>query len=339
MTAEAAIELDFQQEIVEHVPDHRKAAWIETCLNKEALVIHILPYILREGVPFPCTPMKCLRISDNRTKQIDHQKACNSCSMLSATDFHPLKVRIPTYLIWQAVFRGTLEMWDTRNLTSPTFNNLIMLNPNEKPDDTGAHLIITGRGRHNNVDCSTLAELSLSVGSTQAFLLVYVRLISTVTHVKGRAWLGPKDFRQDANLLLQTLCSETDYRVSKMIEKVALQLSPLLREVPVKFRREEPICFVNFKTKYYSNNGYQFEFCECTDNCSLDRHLDLAGTFMLLLLGKVSSLGLKLSLNVVMGSQFTEDFICRNLTSSEDGFRLRADLNQGELFFPEDLVL
>ena len=339
MSNDLAINLDFQQIVVHQVPDHRKPAWIERCLTKEALVTHILPFILREGINFPCVIMQELRISDNRQKQIDHQKDCNSCSMLSATDFHPLKVRIPQYLIWQAVYRGALELWDTRNLTSPTFNSLIMLNRNEKPDDCGAHLIITGRGRHNSVDCQSLVEMGLSVGSTQAFLTIFMRIISTVTQIKGRAWLGPNDFRPHANILLSALCNETDYRLSKMLEKTALQLSPLLREVPIKFRREESDCFINFKMKYYGQNTYQFEYCNCNGNgCQMNHHLDLAGVFLLQLLSKISSLGLDLSLCEVMGHQFAEDFTIRNLTSYEDGFRLSPVLNQGELFFRDNLV-
>ena len=340
MSLQAALDLDFQKAVVDHLPDHRKAAWIENCLTKDAMVIHILPYILCEGINFPCPCMNKYRTIENRAEQIQHQKSCESCSLLAASDFHPLKVRVPSYLIWQAVYKGTLELWNTRNDSSPSFNNLIMRSSADKPDDLGSHLIIAGRGRHNNTSCESLSELPLSVGSTQAMLTIFVRVVSTVTEIKGRVRLSPKCFRPNANLFLQALCSETDFKLSKMLEKIALQLSPLLREVPVKFRSQEHPDLVKFKTMYYVADGYKFIYSVSDDNLSpVNRHLDLAGAHLLLLLSRLQSLGLKLSLSTVMGSEFRETFAIRNLVTDIDGFRLKADLNMGELFFREDIAM
>ena len=340
MTLDASLELDFQRTIVDAVPNHRKAAWIEGCLTKDAMVVHILPFILREGINFPCPCMNKYRIEANRVEQLQHQKSCDACSLLAATDFHPLKVRIPTYLIWQAVYKGTLEMWNTRNESSPSFNNLIMKNMNEKPDDDGSHLIVSGRGRHNNTTCDNLNDLPLSVGSTQATLTLFVRLISDTTQVKGRVWLSPKSFRPNAELLLQALCNETDYKLSKMLEKVALQLSPLLREVPVKFRNQEHLDLVHFKTGYYNTGGYKFIYLNNGEgNSPVNTYLDMAGALLLPLLSRIHSLGLKLSLSMVMGLEFRQIFAKRNLIPDMDGFRLRAELNLGELFFKDDITM
>ena len=334
LNLEQALEMDFQTNIVNNVPNHRKTAWIEALLTKQAMVIHILPFVLMEGIQFPCDIMKKPRVLMNRTDQVEHQKSCVSCTLLASTDFHPLVVKVPTFLIWQAVYLGTLELWQTRDSESPTFNNLVMKNRREKVDMSGKHLIVSGRGRHNLVDCTSISDLSPSVGSTQATLTIYLRIISHITEIKGRAWIGPADFRENAHLLIQALCDETNYKLSKMLEKVALQLSPLLREVPFKFRNQEHPHFAQFRSKYFAQNGFQFEYCDCAEsNCPVNNCLDLTGAHLLFILQRAHSLGFPVSLAEVLGTPFVNRFIIRNLVLDFEGYRLKEILGLGPIFF------
>ena len=337
MSLETALELDFSNIIVNNVPNNKKAVWIEACVVKTAIATFILPFVPREGAPFPCSEMKTPMTPANRQAQINHQMSCNTCVCLGAVDFHPQVVTVPAYLIWQTIFSGALELWETRECEMPSFNNLVQKDKNEKPDPKGATLIISGMGRHADSKCDILADLRPSTGVTQSLLTLFMRLITYETKVKGRATLCHLDFRPNAHLFLQALTQEQTYRLSKNLEQVALELCPLLRQLPARVRAQEHPHVTQFKQTFYKT--YKFAFCDCEDKlCPINSYLDKTGARLLEYLTQVKSTGFIVSLSSVMGSSFTQEFIVRNLNPSDDGFRLSAHLQKGEIFFADDLI-
>ena len=330
----------FDDAVLANVSNNKKSKWVEACLNKEAMITKVIEFTPREGLPFLCEPMKKPFISTNRQEQIEHQLSCISCSMLLAVDFHPKCVPVPSFLIWQVVYRGSLELWHTRGLPQPSFNNMIQKNEKDRPCSTGSTLLISGLGRHADGQCTDIAKLSPSAGVTNAMLTLYMRTISVNTKVRGRAMLNHRDFRPGVEKFLQALNDESDYRLSKLLEKAALSLCPLLREVPIKVRSQEHPDIQQFKATFYNEGDFVFKYSATDDKLSpVNSILDKTGANLLFLLQAAKAKGFTVSLAAVMGDEFINEFIIRNLVPENDGYRLSAALNFGPIFFDKKLVL
>ena len=335
---DAALRLDFQQCIIEKVNGNKKIEWIEKALQKDAISIFLLPFVVRSGIPFPHDIMKELRLPANRSKQISHQEACEICSLLSATDFHPQDIKVPSYMVWTIVYAGCYEMWQTRDQYMPTYNNLVMRSQKERPLRSGGHLIIGGLGRHSGAGVSNIDQLSPIAGLTQSQLTLFVRLVSTVRKVHGSVYLCPRDFRPDVEPVLQHLTTDEGTDLSKMIETAARPLIPLLREVPMRFKSQEHPNIVAFKLKFYGKKEFEFIYSTSSDpTCPINHQFDQTGLLTLRVLQKFHNLGFMVTLSEVMGESFVQTFTARRFKQDGDGYRATPFLTFGGQFYDRTL--
>jgi len=301
-----------------------KSWWMKKVLDTDAMILFAMPFMLQPGKSFKCAEMQPPRTENNRAAQVAHIINCSECISVTVTDIHPTLIHIPSDIVWKVVTQGLTELWETRECSQPTFNNLPLLNDNI-PCSDGSHKIICGLGRNNKIESSSFTEVASEMaGLSQSILTLLIRLISYETYIYGYVNISWTKYRKNGIKFLKLI--QSDDKIFKQLRSIAGLLAPLLRETSVELRDLEPQSVIDFRIAFYVKRSYNFRYTELAGRAN--EILDQAGLALLSFLKSLKEKhDFKLSLHAVLGSDYVREFADRNLVNNGEHYRVKDYIN------------